>query len=107
MKRVLVFLSIIVIVAFATWSLKSQIRQEDKRYKVEMTMPEWLAKLDQIEWIKLQIKQSDIPSKNAVFAVDSFLTPLTQQIAFQINMQLRAEQNAKSIKIDTTKPKNK
>lgn len=104
MKLLLTFFGIIILISGVTLAIP---RQEQKRYKVEMTIQEWDARLSQLEWIKLQVKQSDIPSKNAVLIVDSVLTPLSQQIVYQINMQLKSEQGAKGIKPDsTTKKKN-
>lgn len=106
MKRLVLFLSITIAASAITWALKAQTKPEDKRYKIEMTIPEWEKAISQLQWISAQIKQSDIPSRNSAYANDSILTPLVQQIFYQLNSQIQAEQKQKSIQPkDSTKAK--
>ena len=106
MQRLILFLVITILAASITWVVKAQQKPPEKKYKVELTLQEWDAKLNQLEWIKQQIKLSDMPTRNSILVMDSIITPFAQQIVYQINMQMRTEQNAKSIQLkDTVKPK--
>ena len=108
MKRLVLFLSITISASAITWALKAQTKPEDKRYNVSMTIPEWEKTVSQLQWIQQQIKQSDMPSRNSVYANDSILTPLVQQIFVQINAQVKAEQNKVIPKLqDSTVKKQK
>lgn len=80
-----------------TWALKAQTKPEEKKYPVSLTIPEWEKTVSQLQWIQQQIKQSDMPSRNSVYANDSILTPLVQQIFYQINSQVQAENKQKPI----------
>lgn len=84
-----------------TWALKAQQKVEDKKYKVEMTVQEWATKVNYLEYIKNQLRQSDIPSKQVAFISDSLLTPFQSEITKQIQFQLASEQRRDTI----TKPK--
>lgn len=88
-----------------TWALKAQqTKPEEKKYRVELTIPEWEKAISQIQWVQTQIKQSDMPSRNSVYCNDSILTPLIQQIFGQLNAQIQAEQRKVVQPKDTTKP---
>lgn len=102
------FICIALIAATGTWALKAQTKPEDKKYPVLFTIPEWEKTVSQIQWIQQQIKQSDMPSRNSVYATDSILTPLVQQIFYQLNSQIQAENKLKSIQSkDSTSAKTK
>lgn len=106
MKRLVLFFGITIAASAITWALKAQIKPEEKRYNVSMTIPEWEKAISQIQWVQQQIKQSDMPSRNSVYATDSILTPLVQQIFYQLNSQIQAENKQKSIQSkDSTKTK--
>lgn len=108
MKQLLIFLSIIVAVSLLTSFIRPKgSYQEKKRYKVELTIEEWDARIGQLEAIKNQIKVSDISYKNAAYMIDSILTPFQQLIYYQINSQIQSENGQKGIKADTTKPAKK
>ena len=96
-----------------TWALKSvaQSEQMDVRYKpiksdpnkvyeVKLTLNEWGNKLQYLDIVKQQLRNSDLPSKQVAFISDSLLTPFQTQITQQIQLQLAQEQRR-----DTTKPK--
>lgn len=106
MKRLVLFLSITISASAITWALRAQTKPEDKRYNVSMTIPEWGKTLSQIQWVQTQIKQSDMPSRNSVYANDSILTPLMQQIFAQLNSQIQVEQKKIQSK-DSTSTKTK
>ncbi len=84
-----------------TWALKAQQKAEDKKYKVEMTVQEWATKVNYLEYIKNQLRQSDIPSKQVAFISDSLLTPFQSEITKQIQFQLASEAK----RTDSIKPK--
>lgn len=103
MKRLVLFLSIIVATSAITWALKAQQRTDEKKYPVSLTIPEWEKTISQLQWIGAQIKQSDMPSRNSVYATDSILTPLIQQLFNQLNAQVQAEMKQKQVKDSTVK----
>lgn len=110
MKKLVLFLGITIAASAFTWALKAQLKDDsiylpDKRYKVEMTIPEWEKTLSQIQWVQQQIKQSDMPSRNSIYCNDSILTPLVQQIFAQINAQVMADQKKAIQPKETTKTK--
>lgn len=107
MKRLVLFICITVAISTITWALKAQTKPEDKRYNVSMTIPEWEKAVSQLQWIQQQIKQSDMPSRSSVYATDSILTPLVQQIFYQINSQVQAENKQKAIMPKDTLIRNK
>lgn len=97
---------IIIMAAIVTMSLQAQQKTEEKKYKVELTIPEWEKAISQIQWVQTQIKQSDMPSRNSVYCNDSILTPLMQQIFSQLNSQIQAEQKKLQPKDSTKTKKN-
>lgn len=108
MKRVVLFLGITIAASVITWALKAQTKPEEKRYNVSMTIPEWEKTLSQLQWVQTQIKQTDMPTRNSGYANDSILTPLIQQIYYQLNSQIQAENKQKSIQSkDSTSAKTK
>lgn len=100
-------LGILLLAVCLTWALKAQLKPEEKKYPVSLTIPEWEKTVSQLQWIQQQIKQSDMPSRNSVYANDSILTPLVQQIFYQINSQVQAENKQKSIQPKDTSAKTK
>lgn len=77
---------------------------QPKTYKVELTLDQWSARVNQLEYVKQQIRQSDLPSKQVALITDSVLIPLQAEISQQIQKQI-ADEKAAQLKKDTTKPK--
>lgn len=105
MKRLVLFMGITIAASAITWALKAQNKPEDKKYSVSFTIPEWEKIISQQQWISSQIKSSDIPSRNSVYATDSIITPLVQQLFSQLNSQIMAEQKKVQTKDSTNKKK--
>lgn len=80
-----------------TWALKAQQKIEDKKYKVEMTVQEWSIKLQYLDYVKQQLRVSDLPSKQVAFISDSLISPFQTQIMQQIQFQLASEQRRDTI----------
>lgn len=99
-KKSFLYAGILIGAVGITWALKAQQKVEDKKYKVEMTVQEWSIKLQYLDYVKQQLRQSDLPSKQVAFISDSLLTPFQSEITKQIQFQLASEQRR-----DTTKPK--
>lgn len=100
-----VFSCIIVIAVVGTWALKAQQLPPEKKYKVEQTIEWWSKSLNAIEAAKTQLRQSDLPSKNVVFLIDSLLTPIQMEMTKQVQDQLNAERVKSESKKDSTKSK--
>lgn len=106
MKRPALFFAIIISATVITGVLKAQQKPQEKTYTVALTYQGWLQLTQQIELVKGQLRQSDLPSKNVAYLSDSLLTPIQSVIGFQVGRQLDAEKAAQQKK-DTTisKPK--
>lgn len=102
MKRLVLFLSITMAASAITWALKAQQKTPDKRYSVSLTLNEWVLLTQKIDFIKNQLRQSDLPSKNVAYLSDSLLTPIQALIGSQVNAQLEAERPKPEVKKDTT-----
>lgn len=74
-----------------------------KTYSVSMTLEQWSARVNQLEYIKQQIRQSDLPSKQVALITDSVLSPMQNEISQQVQKQLAQEQSQS--KKDSTRPK--
>lgn len=103
--RVFLFISVITFVSGLTLALKAQNKQKEKQYTVALPLQGWIQLTQQLEVVKNQLRQSDIPSKNVVYMTDSLLTPIQTLIGQQVNGQLEAEKQKTEVKKDTTKPK--
>ncbi len=105
MKRTLLFLSIIVGVAYFTMALPNK-PQPPKLYPVNLTLEEWQLKINYLEYVKNSLRKSDLPSKEVALITDSILIPFQVAISSQVQSQL-AHENAAQQKKDstTTKPK--
>lgn len=99
-KKSFLYAGILIGAVGITWALKAQQKVEDKKYKVEMTVQEWSIKLQYLDYVKQQLRVSDLPSKQVAFISDSLITPFQTEITKQIQFQLASEQRR-----DTTKPK--
>jgi hypothetical protein len=67
----------------------------EKPYCVSLTLKQWVDRTNYIEYTKQAIKQTDMPSKTAVFIIDSLLAPLQREIADQVNRQMGVDSAGK------------
>lgn len=103
MSRLFLFLGIIIAITGITWAFKASAQpkqNQNKLYEVKLTLTDWSTKIQYLEYIKNQLRQSDLPSKQVAFMSDSLITPIETSISQQINQQLAEEQRK-----DTVKPK--
>lgn len=100
-KKSFLYAGILIGAVGITWALKAQQKVEDKKYKVEMTIQEWSIKLQYLDYVKQQLRVSDLPSKQVAFISDSLITPFQSEITKQIQFQLASEQRRDT----TSKPK--
>lgn len=107
MKRFFLFLGITVLASAITWALKAQQNSPEKKYTVSLPLNNWVVITQQLEYIKGQLRQSDLPSKNVAYLSDSLLTPIQSVIGMQVNAQLEAEKPKSEVKKDSTKTKSK
>jgi hypothetical protein len=105
MKRLALFFSIIIAITATTWVLKAQQRPPEKKYSVSLTLNNWVQITQQLEFIKGQLRQSDLPSKQVAYLSDSLLTPMQSLIGYQVNQQLDLEKAFQQKKDTITKPK--
>lgn len=106
MKRVVLFLGITIATSAITWALKAQQqRPPEKKYPVSLTLNNWVQITQELEYIKSQLRQSDLPSKQVAYMSDSLLSPIQSTIGLQVNALLEAEKPKAEVKKDSTKPK--
>lgn len=98
MRIVLLFIAIIIAISGVT--LLAQQKPPEKKYSVTLSLQSWVQITNELDYIKSQLRQSDLPSKHVAFMSDSLLTPLQSTIGQQVNAQIQQE-----TKKDTTKPK--
>ena len=98
-KKSFLYAGILIGAVGITWALKAQQKVEDKKYKVEMTVQEWSIKLQYLDYVKQQLRVSDLPSKQVAFISDSLITPFQSEITKQIQFQLASEQRRDTSKI--------
>lgn len=101
MKQLLVGLSIIVLVSVllsfsgtgSTGEKRSQIIFDSidakKEYPVKMLVVNWDRYYQGLTIAANELRQSDRPSKNVAFIIDSVIGPLQQQIASQLQQQFK------------------
>jgi len=100
MRRTLLFIGILVAASAWTWAIKVTYPPPEKKYSVTLPLQNWVQITNELEYIKGQLKQTDLPAKQVAFMSDSLLTPLQSVIGTQVNAQLQLEQ-----KKDSTKPR--
>jgi hypothetical protein len=100
MRRVSLFIGLIIAASGITWAFNTQRKQPEKTYSVSLSLQKWIQVTNELDYIKAQLRQSDIPSKQVAFMSDSLLTPLQTTIGSQVNAQIQQE-----TKKDTIKPK--
>lgn len=103
MRRSLLFIFLLIVASAWTWAIKVTYPPPEKKYTVTLPLQGWIQVINELEYIKNQLRQSDLPSKQVAFMSDSLLTPLQSTIGQQVNMQMAAEKPIQ--KSDTTKPK--
>jgi hypothetical protein len=104
MRRVLLFIGIIFLAVIISFDLKVSAQQKppEKKYSVTLSLQNWIQITNELDYIKSQLRQSDLPSKQVAFMSDSLLTPLQTTIGQQVNAQIQQE-----TKKDTVLPKRK
>src|SRR5690242_1908122 len=97
MRRSLLFIGILVAASGITWALETSNRKPpEKKYSVTLPLQNWVQITNELEYIKGQLKQTDLPAKQVAFMSDSLLSPLQSTIGTQVNAQLQAEQKKDS-----------
>lgn len=105
MKRLTLFFVITVAVSAITWALKAQQITPEKKYNVSLPLNNWIKITQELEFIKSQLRQSDLPAKQVAYMSDSLLTTIQSTIGIQVNAQMEAEKPKPEVKKDSTKPK--
>lgn len=106
MRRLLLFTGILITASGITWAFQSEQmdftfrKPPEKTYSVSLSLQNWIQITNELDYIKSQLRQSDLPSKQVAFMSDSLLTPLQTTIGAQVNAQIQQE-----TKKDTIKPK--
>lgn len=101
-KKSFLYAGILIAAVGITWALKAQQKADpNKVYEVKLTLNEWSIKLQYLDYVKQQLRVSDLPSKQVAFISDSLISPFQVQITQQIQLQLASEQRR-----DTSKPKH-
>jgi len=92
MKKVIIGLAIL-----STTVAISQVvkKQAAKKYHVEMTIEEWDGYLNNFEYVKSKLKNSDLPSKEVTLMSDSVLTKFQTTALTQLRQQLAADTTSK------------
>lgn len=104
MKRVLLFLCIIVAASIITGVLMGQTKppQPPRTYAVILTPEQWTSVLSGLESIKNTVKVSSMSAKESTFISDSLITIYQTEFLRQINKQIEAERPKPELKKDTT-----
>jgi hypothetical protein len=106
MNRLVLFFGIIISITVITWTLKAQQRPPEKKYPVSLTLNNWIQITQELDYIKSQLRQSDLPSKQVAYMSDSLLSPIQSTIGLQVNALLEAEKPKPEVKKDSAKHKN-
>jgi hypothetical protein len=97
MRRSFLFIGILVAASGITWAFQtSNSKPPEKRYSVTLPLQNWVQITNELEYIKGQLKQTDLPAKQVAFMSDSLLSPLQTTIGTQVNAQLQLEQKKDS-----------
>lgn len=107
MKRVLLFLSIIVAASIITGVLMGQQKPlpPPKTYAVSLTPEQWNSVLGGLESIKNAVKVSNMAARESTFISDSLITVYQTEFVRQINKQIENERPKPELKKDSIKPK--
>lgn len=100
MKRLQLFLAIIVIASVSTWALKAQTKPKEapRTYHVTLTIDQWQSILNGLDVVKNAVKTSNMPAAQATFISDSLISIYQNEFGRQIQGQLIAEQKKDTIK---------
>jgi len=104
MKRLVLFLAIIVAASCITWALKAQTKPKEtpKTYHVSLSIDQWQSILNGLEAVKNAVKTSNMSAAQATFISDSIIILYQNEFSRQIQQQIVAE---KATKPDTTNKK--
>lgn len=99
MKRLITFLGIITAVSFFTFVLNGQVKQlpqiPAKTYTVTLTLEQWQAIMNSMDYAKNTLKISDLKSKDVTYLNDSLFTPIQNVFIQQIQSQIAIETQKK------------
>ena len=82
-------LAALIFTATALWAF---IQPSEKVYSVSLPISRWVQHDRGLEFIKAQLKSTDMPSKVMTFITDSILSPLQDDIAKQVSPVYQSEQ---------------
>ena len=100
------FLTGIAAIIFVAIVLSAFIPTAEKTYEVRDTIGGWVKTDRGIEYVKQRVRQSDLPSKEVAFMVDSILIPLQDMISKQVSPAYQLEQKRIQDSVSKTqKPK--
>lgn len=107
MKRVLLFLGILVAASLITGVLigRQKPPQPPKTYNVSLTKEQWYSVINGLEAIKSSVKLSNMPASQSTFISDSLIAVYQVEFSRQVNLQLDAEKSKTEKKDSTTKYK--
>lgn len=57
-------------------------------FKVELDVKSWINQINGLEYVKYQLKKSDLPAREVSYITDSLIVPLQTIISTQVNKQL-------------------
>jgi len=92
MKKVLIVFAVLFVSVAISQVVK---KQAIKKYHVEMTIEEWDGYLNNFEYVKSKLKNSDLPSKEVTLMSDSVLTKFQTSALTQLRQQLAADTTKK------------
>lgn len=80
MKAIIILISI---------ALLSFIGTNEKTYKVELKMNDWVKYSNGLETVKAYLNQSDLPARTVKELTDSIINPLKREIVNQVSKQAK------------------
>lgn len=107
MKRVLLFIAVILIATVITETLIAQKKANEapKTYKVELTIDQWNSVFNGLESIKNAVKTSNMSAAQSTFISDSIINIYQGEFSRQLNQQLAIEKSKTEAKKDSTSKK--
>lgn len=104
MKRVLLFISVILIATVITETLIAQKKANEapKTYSVTLTIDQWNSVFNGLESIKNAVKTSNMPAAQSTFISDSLITAYQNEFDRQLKQQLANEKVKPEVKKDST-----
>lgn len=103
MKRVLLFIAVILIATVITETLIAQRKANEapKTYSVTLTIDQWNSVFNGLESIKNAVKTSNMSAAQSTFISDSLIAVYQNEFGRQLNQQLAAEKTKPEAKKDS------